>query len=180
MNIPNLERAGLEWREWSFLENPAADPALLREDQRAYVTLVLDANDGESKTKTKTVMGASLEEATRRARARGDVGFGRAMEVSAFPNDADIRDAVGDADRNWWWCRRAWGVLRVRIGRGRAGVRRGDGDGLQAESYFCGAGAGRAIVRGWVRRAQGDGNGSGLADAREGATKTPSGIGTNA
>lgn len=143
MNIPNLERAGLEWREWSFLDNPAADPALLREDQRAYVALALDANDGESKTKTKTVMGASLEEATRRARARGDVGFGRAMELSAFPTDADIRDAVGDADEK---------LVVVSSGAGAFCGFESDADarafdesmatGLQAESYFCGAGAG--------------------------------------
>jgi len=141
MNIPNLERAGLDWREWSFLTNPAADPGLLRRDQRAYVALTLDANASDSRT--KKVMGASFEEATRRAKARGDVGFGRAIEVSAFPTDAEIRDAVGRADEK---------LVTVSSGAGtfcgfesHADARAFDeamAIGLQAESHFCGAGAG--------------------------------------
>ena len=173
MNIPNLERAGLDWREWSFLNNPAADPGLLRGDQRAYVALTLDANASDSRT--KKVMGASFEEATRRAKARGDVGFGRAIEVSAFPTDAEIRDAVGRADEK---------LVTVSSGAGtfcgfesHADARAFDeamAIGLQAESHFCGARRGRrSIVRGWVRRAaQGDGDGSGLrGDAQKGGRR---------
>ena len=43
MNLPNMERAEIDWREWSFLDSPRLPESMKRAENRVYVELELPA-----------------------------------------------------------------------------------------------------------------------------------------
>ena len=167
MNLPNMERAGVEWREHSFLENENVarhNPAILTAAGRAYLWLAVttDTTDGSGEA-----TGAAASETVARDAGGGvardggaEGGFasyagdarenaatrasaGRTVRAPAFPSDTELRRAVGDVSE---------GLLIVSSGiasfcgfEDPELARAFDARmrvALEAESHFCGAGAG--------------------------------------
>ena len=156
MNLPNMERAGVEWREYSFLENEKVarhNPAILSASGRAYLELSLGDGDDDRETARSDagpardggaergggVAGASREKENAATRASA----GRTVSSPAFPSDAELRRAAGDVSE---------GLLIVSSGiasfcgfENTETARAFDARmrvALEAESHFCGAGAG--------------------------------------
>jgi hypothetical protein len=145
-NLPNMERAGVRWREHSFLENENVkkhNPAILTPSGRVYLELSL--NDDSESGDDVTEAGGGIEngdEATK-PNAATRLSSGRTVVLPAFPTDADLVRSVGDAEE---------GLLIVSSGitsfcgfENSETARLFDEQmrvALEAESHFCGAGAG--------------------------------------
>jgi hypothetical protein len=145
-NLPNMERAGVRWREHSFLENENVkkhNPAILTPSGRVYLELSL--NDDSESGDDVTEAGGGVEngdEATK-PNAATRLSSGRTVVLPAFPTDADLVRSVGDAEE---------GLLIVSSGitsfcgfENSETARLFDEQmrvALEAESHFCGAGAG--------------------------------------
>ena len=78
MNLPNMERAGVDWREWSF-------PDRLPEGENNTAVLVKLAPGGES---PGAEGGADTDTAVR---------VTRTIELPAYPTDREWVTAIGDA-----------------------------------------------------------------------------------
>ena len=150
-NLPNMERAGVSWREHSFLENENVkrhNPAILRSSGRVYLELFLkgggagdDAAEAGGGVAGDEKKGGADDETKPNAATRASAG--RTVSLPAFPSDAELARAVGDADE---------GLLIVSSGiasfcgfENPETARAFDEQmrvALEAESHFCGAGAG--------------------------------------
>ena len=159
MNLPNMERAGVAWREYSFLENENVarhNPAILSTSGRVYLDLDVDTRPGEVAGEVADVFtSAAGGKENENARAKKEKGVkpdnvaatrasaGRTVTLPAFPSDAELARAVGDANE---------GLLIVSSGiasfcgfENPETARAFDEQmrvALEAESHFCGAGAG--------------------------------------
>ena len=159
MNLPNMERAGVAWREYSFLENENIvrhNPAILSTSGRVYLDLDVDTRPGEVAGEVADVFtSAAGGKENENARAKKEKGVkpdnvaatrasaGRTVTLPAFPSDAELARAVGDANE---------GLLIVSSGiasfcgfENPETARAFDEQmrvALEAESHFCGAGAG--------------------------------------
>lgn len=158
MNLPNMERAGVAWREYSFLENENVarhNPAILSTSGRVYLDLdVGDPNRPEAGEVADVFTSAAggKENAAAVKKEKGvrtenvaatRASAGRTVTLPAFPSDAELARAVGDANE---------GLLIVSSGiasfcgfENPETARAFDEQmrvALEAESHFCGAGAG--------------------------------------
>ena len=159
MNLPNMERAGVAWREYSFLENENIvrhNPAILSTSGRVYLDLDVGVRPGEVAGEVADVFtSAAGGKENENARAKKEKGVkpdnvaatrasaGRTVTLPAFPSDAELARAVGDANE---------GLLIVSSGiasfcgfENPETARAFDEQmrvALEAESHFCGAGAG--------------------------------------
>ena len=159
MNLPNMERAGVAWREYSFLENENVarhNPAILSTSGRVYLDLDVDTRPGEVAGEVADVFtSAAGGKENENAGAKKEKGVkpdnvaatrasaGRTVTLPAFPSDAELARAVGDANE---------GLLIVSSGiasfcgfENPETARAFDEQmrvALEAESHFCGAGAG--------------------------------------
>ena len=159
MNLPNMERAGVAWREYSFLENENIvrhNPAILSTSGRVYLDLDVDTRPGEVAGEVADVFtSAAGGKENENAGAKKEKGVkpdnvaatrasaGRTVTLPAFPSDAELARAVGDANE---------GLLIVSSGiasfcgfENPETARAFDEQmrvALEAESHFCGAGAG--------------------------------------
>ena len=164
MNLPNMERAGVAWREYSFLENENVarhNPAILSASGRVYLDLDVGARpeagevadeaaggneNARAKAKNVSLKEKGAEEAleTRAENvAATRASAGRTVTLPAFPSDTELTRAVGDARE---------GLLIVSSGiasfcgfENPETARAFDEQmrvALEAESHFCGAGAG--------------------------------------
>ena len=146
-NLPNMERAGARWREHSFLENENVkkhNPAILTPSGRVYLELSLNDDSGAIPDDVKEAGGGidSGDEETKPTAATR-LSAGRTVSLPAFPSDAELVRSVGDADE---------GLLIVSSGitsfcgfEDSETARLFDEQmriALEAESHFCGAGAG--------------------------------------
>ena len=146
-NLPNMERAGARWREHSFLENENVkkhNPAILTPSGRVYLELSLNDDSGDFGDDVKEGGGGfeNGDEATK-PNAPTRLSAGRTVSLPAFPSDAELVRSVGDADE---------GLLIVSSGitsfcgfEDSETARLFDEQmriALEAESHFCGAGAG--------------------------------------
>jgi hypothetical protein len=146
-NLPNMERAGVRWREHSFLENENVkkhNPAILTPSGRVYLELSLTDDSGDFGDDVKEGGGGfeNGDEATK-PNAATRLSSGRTVVSPAFPTDADLVRSVGDAEE---------GLLIVSSGitsfcgfEDSETARLFDEQmrvALEAESHFCGAGAG--------------------------------------
>ena len=164
-NLPNMERAGVSWREHSFLENENVkrhNPAILSSSGRVYLELFLKGGGAGTTRRRRAAASraagkkAADDETKPNAAARASAG--RTVSLPAFPSDAELARAVGDADE---------GLLIVSSGiasfcgfENPETARAFDEQmrvALEAESHFCGAGAGGVgrCVRHRVRHSQG-------------------------
>ena len=158
MNLPNMERAGVAWREYSFLENENVarhNPAILSTSGRVYLDLDVDTRPGEVAGEVADVFTSAAGGKENAAAAKTEKGVkpdnvaatrasaGRTVTLPAFPSDAELARAVGDANE---------GLLIVSSGiasfcgfENPETARAFDEQmrvALEAESHFCGAGAG--------------------------------------
>ena len=129
MNLPNLERSGVTWREYSFLENEKVkefNSGLLSKQERVFVELTLQ--DGE-------VFGDVSDFDER--------SVNRVVSLPAFPLDNELLDAIGNAPEQLL-------ILSSGIGSFCGFVTQAHAKAfddqmqvaLEAESHFCGPGAG--------------------------------------
>ena len=113
MNLPNMERAGVAWREYSFLENENVarhNPAILSTSGRVYLDLdVGDPNRPEAGEVADVFTSAAggKENAAAVKKEKGvrtenvaatRASAGRTVTLPAFPSDAELARAVGDAN----------------------------------------------------------------------------------
>ena len=158
MNLPNMERAGVAWREYSFLENENVarhNPAILSTSGRVYLDLDVDTRPGEVAGEVADVFTSAAGGKENAAAVKKEKGVrtenvaatrasaGRTVTLPAFPSDAELARAVGDANE---------GLLIVSSGiasfcgfENPETARAFDEQmrvALEAESHFCGAGAG--------------------------------------
>ena len=84
-NLPNLERAfgANAWREWSFLENPNVPSGMERNAARVEFAFEDEPNQNDGSSRSGAGSGS---------------GSGRVLTVPAFPTDAELIAAAGDAE----------------------------------------------------------------------------------
>lgn len=115
MNLPNMERAGVEWREWSFLDR-------VGEDARGSAALARLGGGADTRGGADTIGGA----------------VGRVFDLPAYPTDAEWAAATADVDEKIVYvssgvgsfCTFADATDAVAFDRKMAVA-------LQAESHFC-------------------------------------------
>ena len=145
-NLPNMERAGVRWREHSFLENENVkkhNPAILTPSGRVYLELSLNDDSGVKDDVKEAGGGVENGDEATKPNAATRLSSGRTVVLPAFPTDADLVRSVGDAEE---------GLLIVSSGitsfcgfENSETARLFDEQmrvALEAESHFCGAGAG--------------------------------------
>ena len=139
-NLPNLERAfgANAWREWSFLENPNVPSGMERNAARVEFAFEDEPNQDDGSSGSQKPGSSSGSESSLS-------GSGRVLTVPAFPTDAELIAAAGDAEE---------ALLLLSSGPGAFCAFASDeagaafdakaSEGLRAESHFCGAGPGGA------------------------------------
>lgn len=150
-NLPNMERAGLVWRPYGFLESEGVkqkNPGLLGKAQRVYVEFGEEGDGGENTDEDATNTDTNDGAPSSSSASDKESSANRVVRVPLFPADVELISVVGDA-------REHLAVLGAGVGSFCGFVDQGDAEsfdaqmqiGLEAESHFCGpkpGGAGRA------------------------------------
>lgn len=135
MNLPNMERAGVEWREWSFLKR-------VGDDARGSAALArlgggAGLGGGASLGGGAELGGAELGG----AEGVGDAiagTFGRVVDLPAYPTDAEWAAATADVDETIVYVSSGVGSFcTFADGNAAAAFDRKMAVALQAESHFC-------------------------------------------